>query len=119
MTPEQTALLLPIITAYSQGKTVQYRSRSTLDGWTDGWDYWFNPALYEYRIKPTPKLRPFRRGEIKCGDVVKAKKSGNYFFVSGESDLGILIGFGWVTYEALLDDYTMADGSPCGKEEEE
>jgi hypothetical protein len=49
MTPENAKALLPIITAFAEGKTVQYR----FDGsWTEVANADFSNAPENYRIKP-------------------------------------------------------------------
>jgi len=51
MTPERAKELLPIIQAYTEGKTIQIK----LDGkWKDAINLDF--SMREYRIKPEPKV---------------------------------------------------------------
>ena len=63
MNRKEAAELLPIIKAFSEGKTIQYRIR---DNETANWNdidknyHDFSPYSFEYRIKPEPKYRPFR-----------------------------------------------------------
>lgn len=55
MTPEQAKTLLPIITAFSEGKTIQVRLH---DGpWHDilSADVRFDSPAESYRIKPEPR----------------------------------------------------------------
>ena len=62
MTREQAKELLPIIQAYAEGKTIQYR-RSAEGKWEDvtfGENLSFIDTSSNYRIKPEPKYRPFR-----------------------------------------------------------
>ena len=54
MTPQRAKALLPIITAYAEGKTIQYNY--TAGGWHDAHDISFNEPPTSYRIKPQPKL---------------------------------------------------------------
>jgi len=54
MTPERAKELLPIIQAYAEGKTIQYRANINV-GWRDAG----GPRLdddFEYRIKPESKV---------------------------------------------------------------
>jgi len=56
MTPENAKALLPIITAYAEGKTIQVCRRYTeSETWSDIPFPDFNDAPDRYRIKPEPK----------------------------------------------------------------
>ena len=57
MTREQAKELLPILKAYSEGKTIQIKSRQGNDTWGDVPDPNFCSSLdtWEYRIKPEPR----------------------------------------------------------------
>lgn len=52
MTPERAKELLPVITAFAEGKTIQFKSKQ--DGkWTDSiHDLSFNNSAAFYRVKP-------------------------------------------------------------------
>ncbi len=59
MDRQQAKELLPIIQAFAEGKTIEFRERGcTL--WTESISPIFNFANLEYRIKPEPKYRPFK-----------------------------------------------------------
>ena len=60
MTREEAKELLPIIKAFADGKTIQFRERDVEEPSFDG-------CLNEYRIKPEPKFRPFKTKE-ECWD---------------------------------------------------
>jgi hypothetical protein len=53
MTPEQTRELLPVITAFSEGRKVQWAHMQENPEWVDGDDVTFSP-MYLWRIKPDP-----------------------------------------------------------------
>jgi hypothetical protein len=63
MTRERAKELVPIITAYGEGKEIEGRNinnapewyRLAEAAWSDDW---------EYRIKPAPKMHPMTRGEV-------------------------------------------------------
>jgi len=58
MTREHAKELLPIITEFANGETVQYKIRLNPDDkWDDNPSPSFNDDAFEYRIKP--KLREF------------------------------------------------------------
>lgn len=61
MTREGAKALLPIIQAYSEGKTVEYLT--TKDKWVELEDPWFNYDVNLYRIKSEPKYRPFKNAD--------------------------------------------------------
>lgn len=60
MTREETRKLLPIMEAYSEGKTVQIWDESK---WVDLDEVSFSASPDKYRIKPEPKYRPFKSRE--------------------------------------------------------
>ena len=75
MTREEAKELLPIIQAFADGKTVQYRISATfprryirdfsyLKEWNDINEENFNGFIYDgtvnYRIKPEPNYKPFK-----------------------------------------------------------
>ena len=57
MTREETRKLLPIMEAYSEGKTVQIWDESK---WVNLDEVSFSTSPDKYRIKPEPKYRPFK-----------------------------------------------------------
>lgn len=61
MTPDQAKHLLPIIKAYSEGKTIQIQSVDDKLIWTDlAWPH-FVGDVKRYRIKPDPIVVKYRR----------------------------------------------------------
>ena len=86
MTRGEAKRLLPIIQAFADGKTVQYRISSTfprryirdfsyLKEWNDINEENFNGFIYDgtvnYRIKPEPKYRPFKSQEECWNEMLK------------------------------------------------
>ncbi len=81
MTRDRAKELLPIITAFAEGKVIQKRFQLSLEQnnpWTDYDDPEFMSEIcseFDFRIKPEPKLRPFTQGEacafrlFKCGSL--------------------------------------------------
>lgn len=55
MNREQAKELLPIIQAFAEGKTVQYKIEKE---WIQTNVPTFNPYLWEYRIKPDAQVPP-------------------------------------------------------------
>lgn len=69
MTREQAKELLPIIQAFAEGKTIQFRERDTEEPSFDG-------CIDEYRIKPEPKYRPFKSQEECWNEMLKHEPFG-------------------------------------------
>lgn len=131
MDREQAKKLLPIIQAFAEGKTIEFRERGcTL--WTESVSPIFNFAIFEYRIKPSPKYRPFANAEECWQEMqkhepfgwVKDKERGykvTITIVNDDENTGFMAINGkseW-TLEGLMDYYTFADGTPFGIKEEE
>lgn len=57
MTPQRAAELLPIITAFSQGKTIQFLANASVPN-SSYWENVLTPSWQndiEYRLKPEPR----------------------------------------------------------------
>lgn len=89
MNRKEAAKLLPIIKAFSEGKTLQSRCiKGDKSLWYDDDDPSFDDA-FEYCIKPEPKYRPFKDAEECWTEMekhqpfgwVKDKVSDEYFNV--------------------------------------
>ena len=77
MTRKEAKELLPIIKAFAEGKTIQYKNY--LKGWQninkiDGVS--FIIPLKDYRIKPEPKYRPFKTQEECWNEMLKHQPFG-------------------------------------------
>lgn len=73
MTSQRAKELLPIITAFAEGKTIQTSYNPNESDWsdlTDKSDVEFSNDLH-YRIKPTPTLRPWRPEEVPVGALLR------------------------------------------------
>lgn len=125
MTREEAKELLPIIQAYSEGKTIEY----LIDGkWVKLKDPAFNYNASVYRVKPEQMYRPFQNVE-ECWEEMKKHEpfgwltndSGTYFMMDfvGDTDISIpnaaIIGFD----KALNLGQKFADGTPFGVKEED
>jgi hypothetical protein len=74
MTRQEAKELLPVIQAFADGKEVEYN--------LDGKSHWvrlisssFGEGASAYRIKPEPKLRPWRPEEVPVGAVFRYKNN--------------------------------------------
>ena len=134
MTREEAKEMLPIIQAFSEGKTIEIYS----DGeWQDliirSIKFDCKPSCY--RIKPEPKYRPFKTQEECWNEMqkhqpfgwLKSKKNGSFCCI-GEvswSDAFRDVHITYSTNESLahstisvFNEYTFADGTPFGIKEE-
>ena len=132
MTREQAKAILPIIQAFAEGKTLQYRVNRKTNEWKDINDPAFNDIPSEYRIKPEPKYRPFRTKDECWNEMFKHQpfgwvrtKAGNNYAIIGSINeyTGVDITFATneklrFTTEFLFEKYKFADGTPFGVKEE-
>ena len=131
MTREEAKEMLPIMQAFAEGKTIEFR---TIEGtWEELPDPLFqNP--YKYRIKPEPRYRPFKSQEECWQEMLKHQPFGwiirdfdkeyiNIVAVSNNNfnkTLAVSIGpYGdlYIRFENLFKAYTFADGTPFGIKE--
>ena len=132
MTREEAKEVLPIIQAFVEGKTLEYRE---LGGeWKEAHTPTWSSRLF-YRIKPEPRYRPFKTQEECWQEMLnhqpfgwlKSKKNGSSCCI-GEvswSDAFRDVHITYSTNESLahstisvFNGYTFADGTPFGIKEE-
>ena len=134
MTREEAKELLPIIQAFSEGKTIEIYSDSEWQDLIIG-NIKFDCKPSCYRIKPEPKYRPFKTQEECWNEMqkhqpfgwLKSKKNGRFHCI-GEvlwSDDFEIVNIALSTSESLsrssdsvFDEYAFADGTPFGIREE-
>ena len=81
MTREQTIEAIRVMQAYVDGKEVQVRSRkwnpreSLKPDWVDEELSCWNFEDFDYRIKPTPVLRPWTADEVPLGAWIRYKRA--------------------------------------------
>ena len=132
MTREEAKELLPIIKAFTEGKTIEYRE---YDGeWKTAHTPTWSSRLF-YRIKPEPKYRPFKDMEECWQEMLKHQpfgwlksKMNGRFSCIGEvygSDEFETVYIALSTSESLsrssdsmFEQYTFYDGTPFGIKEE-
>lgn len=132
MTREEAKELLPIMQAFAEGKTIEYRgySRAWKVAQTPTWS-----SSLDYRIKPESEYRPFKTKEECWNEMMKhnpfgwlkSKMNGRLRCI-GEvswSDEFETVHIALSTSESLsrsansmFDEYTFADGTPFGTKEE-
>lgn len=136
MTKEEAKQLLPILQAFAEGKTIQYK-----DWKMNGTFEWKdldkeNGKLYsscEYRLKPEPKYRPFKDAEECWQEMQKhqpfgwIKYDGDYLNITSISDYDVMGYLGGddpviISFKYLeLNKHpkvTFVDGTPFGIKEE-
>lgn len=81
MTPERAKQLLPIITAFAEGKPIQYRPRPHYTDWGDCSQRGLNfEAPGDYRIKPDVlKVEPYRRYLWRISDGTNRVRIGHVY----------------------------------------
>ena len=129
MTRQETKAIMPIIQAYAEGKVIQY-SPNRGNTWYDvaeDVNHDINTDEYEYRIKPTPKYRPFANAEECWQEMqkhqpfgwVKDKDDGHYVFISyidTRDGISFSRSGNW-SFADVDKYYIFADGSVFGIEE--
>lgn len=93
MTKEQQAYkeALPAIIAFTESKTIQVSDRKGIPNWTDydGEFPDFSNINWQWRVKPTPTLRPWRPEEVPVGAWVRSKSSHETGFTGFASIIGV------------------------------
>ena len=134
MTREYIKIMLPIMQAFAEGKTLQYRVNKENNEWRDINNPSFYDAPSEYRIKPEPKYRPFRTKEECWNEMMKHKLFGwvvskcQYLHIAcvrqwnieciPDTGSGVLYSRTLTFAETLEQGYTFADGTPFGIKED-
>jgi hypothetical protein len=118
MNRREAKQLLPIITAFAEGKTIEVLEGSTWRALTET-SFPFPPKFY--RVKPEPAYRPFKSAaefDPHAGKYVRGKHEPNssrtivrYY---NDSRIDLAISTCTVTWSSLFDNYVFVDGTPCG-----
>ena len=130
MTREEANKLLPLIQAFSEGKTIQSKCiTGDIPLWWNDNNPTFNVVDFDYRIKPEPKYRPFANAQECLEEMKKHQPFGwvkdKYSFCPIEM---IAANFSkecikcyetWFTPERIFKDSTFLDGTPFGIKVEE
>ena len=136
MTREEAKDFLPIMQAFSEGKTIQRRFIKGFDyekEWVDDNSPNLSNHNFEYRIKPESEYRPFEDAEECWNEMQKHQpfgwiqdKNNKYSKLSILSidDEGIIIADYdndtiYQSYKTVHLDSTFADGTPFGIKEEQ
>ena len=119
MTREETKKLLPIIQAFAEGKTIEFRE---FDGeWKEAHTPTWSSRLI-YRIKLEPKYRPFKNKEECWNEMMKHQPFGwvkeinseMLYLINGISNMCIVIMEDISSFKEALNIYEFKDGTPFG-----
>ena len=121
MNREQAKELLPIIQAFTEGKTIEFRNKSFKE-WTEIDNPSFDPTITNYRIKPEPKYRSFKDAEECWQEMLKHqpfgwirnKKTKEYELLQRVAPKNGVID----QYACAFKRWGFADGTPFGIKEE-
>ena len=122
MTREEAKELLPIMEAYSRGKTVQIKNK---DKWTDLDEATFSASPDKYRIKPEQKYRPFKNQEECWNEMskhqpfgwVKGKDGGGLYLINGITN-SMVTTDDIDSFKEAMHVYEFKDGTPFGIKED-
>lgn len=135
MTREEAKKILPILTAFVEGRQIQWFDHD-INKWIDCTrngiaDYHFFTDNDDYRIKPESKYRPFRDG-AECWETVQ-KEGFDWVKIKGDP-MNTSVGIAEVNecnmflsgsrseepldYKQAFDVLTFLDGTPFGMKEE-
>ena len=129
MTKEEAKILLPIIQAFAEGKTIEVRVGN--DSWIKTDEvYGGRNNDYDYRIKSEPKYRSFANAEECWQEMQKHQPFGwlcnkinnQYYYITALDDYGVVTTpFDEIEYTKYTDiikrKTTFADGAPFGIKE--
>lgn len=120
MNIQQAKELLPIIQAFAEGKTIEYYSN---DNWIEDKNFNFIDKAQNYRIKPSPKYRPFANAEECWQEMQKHQpfgwlkhKTDNVYSLISKIDKDccyFAVNVYW-GFDTLFKTKTFIDGAPFG-----
>lgn len=124
MDRNQAKELLPIIKAFSEGKTIEMKCA---ESWIEIEDICDFHSSSTFRIKPEPKYRPFKDAEECWQEMQKHQPFGwvkstlfkDLALVQRVTILYVEINRDIIDYKDTLEKFTFADGTPFGILEEE
>ena len=148
MEKEKIKQLMDVMQAYVNGKTIQYYDvdysfkiahpgeRNFNNKWVDvDEEHLFRPDMYDYRVKPEPKYRPFKDADECWKEMlkhqpfgwVKSKKSGTFYSIGSVlwdkefDDVFVTFAYDGMlcrSSKSVFEDFTFLDGTPFGIKEE-
>lgn len=129
MNRQQAKDMLPIIQAFAEGKSIEFKD--SYGKWIKSDLLAFDLSLKDYRIKTEPKYHPFKDAEECWQEMLKHqpfawlkdKYNETYVMITRVNDNGktgsmSINGYPEWDFLGLIDNYTFADGTPFGIKEE-
>ena len=130
MIREYVKMNMDIISAFAEGKTIQYKTVTGV--WCDLTESEGLPmgTLEEepnnFRIKPEPKFRPFKNAEECWAEMqknqpfgwLKSKENGYYSFITMLNNRFRLNGYDGWWFDETIKKFTFADGTTFGVKED-
>lgn len=125
MNRQQAKDILPIIQAFAEGKTIEFKIKdgeepNGLRGWE--WEEvdmpTFDTRRYEYRIKPESNYRPFANAEECWQEMLKHQPFGWFKNKKGDSYINRSYVCNINTFKIDFKEITFVDGTPFGVKEE-
>lgn len=126
MTREEVKVMLPVLQAFADGKTIESRCiKGDKSLWYEDEDPSFDND-FEYRLKPEPKYRPFKDAEECWAEMqkhqpfgwLKSKKDGYYSFITMLNYRFRLNGYDGWRFDDVINKFTFADGTTFGVKED-
>lgn len=133
-----TKEMIEVMKAFDEGKEIEYRyaDRSYKDDWEPcPNEKLFDWVVFDYRVKPGEKFRPYKDTEEMFDDYCERfhvtrtdygepfiwikSKCGIKYLISAIAESHIWTVNATNNMDELLELFTYKDGSPCGKEVEE
>ena len=116
----EAKILVPIISAYAEGRILQYKEKEVWRDIEDSEGLSINTIIKEaenYRIKPEVKYRPFKDAEECWQEMQKHQPFGWVKYADKYISISAIDSNN--DYEIDFDDYTFADSTPFGVKIEE
>lgn len=111
--------MIAVLQAAKEGKTIQTKLKRTTIEYADTKPTW-NFDLFDYRVKPEPKIRPYANAEEFLAAMKEhgpyLKGAGDYCLPIHFHDEGVWDKDDFFEYEQLLEEAKWQDGHPCGIE---
>lgn len=131
MNHKEAKELLPIIQAFAEGRTVEFKDRRFKDEWDEMSEFPDSSFKYfEFRIKPKLEYRPFKDAKECWQEMrkhqpfgwVKDKKDEHHALITSVDDdtcgMSLNGNAAW-SLSGIMDLFTFADGTPFGIKVEE
>lgn len=112
MNRENAQKMLPIFTAFAEGKTIQFKTVNR--DWLDTPCLYPDAGIYEYRVKPEAAYRAWTKDEVPIGKEVRS--DGWRFLITGVHENKVFLNGGQAghSFVRMFEEFKMPDSTPCG-----